>query len=71
MTELSVMLISGTLGEGATVTVSANPTQQKLEYKVAGLHAVNGKKRANEGSASLERARLIDLEDDDMEAMED
>ena len=73
MTELSIMLISGTLGEGATVTVTAHPNQQQLDYKVSGVTAVaqgNGKRRATETSQIIGGLDMADLEDDGYEVME-
>ena len=71
MTELSIMLISGTLSDGAIVTITANPNQQKLEYQVAGMPTSNGRKRANESSVKhgLHGASPDDI--DDIDAMED
>lgn len=71
MTELSVMLISGTLGEGATVTVTANARLQKLDYKVTGMLAGNGKKRANEASTKNRGPTFANYGEDDIDAMED
>ena len=73
MTELSIMLISGTLGEGATVTVTAHLNQQQLDYRVtaaAGLGHGNGKRRASEDSQMPGGPALADLEDNGYEVME-
>lgn len=70
MTELSIMLISGSLGEGATVTVTAHPNQQQLDYRVSGMSQGNGKRRASEASHAAGGSALADPGDDEYEVME-
>ncbi len=70
MTELSIMLISGALGEGATVTVTAHANQQQLDYKVTGIQQGNGKRRASQASGLAGNLGVEAEDDEDYEVME-
>ena len=71
MTELSVMLISGTLGEGATVTVSVDQQMASLAYNVTSVPVATGKKRTNESTFESRKSAFSESVDGDLDFMED
>lgn len=70
MTELSVMLISGRLADGATVNITTDCKQQRLEYGVTGMSSANSNKRAKGSTTESRKSNVYDL-DGEVEFMED
>lgn len=67
MTELSLMLISGKLGEGASVTIGVDASGQALKYDIEPATADSERNGKKPRTASEADTPIIEELDDDYE----